>query len=196
MKLLLDNPVSLSIAAPCTHRDAVEGIAKQSQKPIAIQSLADDLSQIKLVRCKVILGLAGDAIDDIAANYKDMRWWISKVGLNMAVVPPAAAKLSRFDEVAGKLYVHRSKDGRLSKDLLMAIAGKLDASGFALSELQPAQWRPISEHNQKNSRRAIKTFEQACRHRVGVRSVRRRLYVARERYTAANPPSSTLTQVS
>jgi hypothetical protein len=195
-KVLRDNHVSLSIPGPCTLRDVVDGIARQSQVPIAIQSLADDLSQTTLPRGKVVFGLAGNAIDKIAVNYTDMRWWISKVGLNMAIVPPVEAKLSRFDDAAGKLYVDKSKDGGLPKDLLMAIAKKLDADGFSLKELQPAQRRPISEYNQRNPRSAIKTFAQACRHRVGVRSVRRRLYVARERCMKAIPSISPLPRMS
>jgi len=124
------------------------------------------------------LGLAGDEIDKIAANYEGMHWWILKDGLNMAIVPPTAAKLSRFDELAGKLYVGMWKDGKLSKESLMTIAKELDVAGFSLKELQSAQWRLLDQYNQRNPRQAIKTFEQACRHRVFVRSVRRRLYVA------------------
>jgi hypothetical protein len=175
----------------------VERIASRCQEPIAIQSLARDLSQTKLVRGKVIFGLAGDEIDKIASQYEDLRWWISKEGLNMAIVPPAAAKLSEFDELAGKLYVDMSKDGKLSKDLLKMIAKKLDTAGFTLKkQLQPAQWTPIATYNQKYARKPIKTFEQACQHRLSVRSIRKRLYVARERYTAAILPVSPLPKVS
>lgn len=183
---LLLNHVSLTIPAPWSHHDAVEVIARQSEEPITIQSLAVILSQKRFVRDKTVFGLAGDEIDKVAANYEDMHWWISKEGLNMAIVPPAATKLSRFDEVAGKLYVDSSKDGKLSKKLLMIIAKKLDAAGFNLRELQPAQLRPISLHNERNPRNPIKTFEKACLHAVYVRSVRKRLYVARERYMQAS----------
>lgn len=164
--------------------------------PIAIHSLADALSRTKLLRGKVIFGFAGDEIDKIADQYEDMRWWISKDGLHMAIVPPAAAKLSRFDELAGKLFVDRRKDGRLSKESLMVIAKELDAAGFLLREqLQPAQWKPISEHNQKHARHAIKSFKDACQP-LFVRSVRRRLYVARDRYLDANSPGSSLPRAS
>jgi len=194
--LVLDNHVSLSIPAPWTHRDAVEKIASQSREPIPIQSLADALSETKFVRGKVIFGFAGDKIDQIASNYEDMHWWISKEGLNMAIVPPAATNLSRFDEFAGKLCVDKWKDGKLSKKSLMEITKKLDGAGFTLKELQPAQLRPISNHNQRNSRNPIKTFMTACLHGTYVRSVRRRLYVARERYMRANFPASPLPGVS
>jgi hypothetical protein len=193
---LLLNHVSLGIPGPSTHRDEVEAIARQSPMPIAIHSLADVLSQTRLLRGKVIVGFVGDKIDDIAAQYEDMRWWISKEGLNMAIVPPAAAKLSRFDELAGKLFVDRRKDGKLSKESLMVIAKELDAAGFRLREqLQPAQWKPISVHNRKYAKHPIKSFKDACQPRY-VRSVRRRLYVARDRYLDANSPGSSLPGVS
>ena len=80
----------------------------------------------------------------------------------MAIVPPAMAKLSRFDEFAGKLYVNGSKTSKLPNKLLMTIVKKLDVAEFTLAELQRAQRKPISEHNQRNPRQAIKTFEQAC----------------------------------
>jgi hypothetical protein len=193
---LLLNHISLSIPALDTHRDILEKIASHSQVPITIHSLADVLSQRKSPRGKTIFGFVGDEIGKIAAQYDDMRWWISKKGLNMAIVPPAAAKLSRFDEFAGKLCVDRWKDGKLSKKSLIEVAKKLDAVSFTLRELQPAQWGPISKYNQMNSRQAFKTFGQVCRYPKYVRSIRRRLYVARERYMKANFPVSSLSKVS
>jgi len=180
-KLLLDNLANISVPAPCTHREIVETIARQSQKVIAIESLAPVLSRTKFVRGTVHLGSAADEIDKIAMNYEEMQWWISKNGLNMAIVPPAMAELSRFDEFAGKLYVDGSKTSELSDELLMTIVKELDVAEFTLAELQPAQRKPIFEHNQKNSRQAIKTFKKACFYPRFVRPIRRRLYVARDR---------------
>ena len=185
-KLLLDNLVNYTVPAPSTYREIVETIARQSQKIIAIESLAPVLSRTKFVRGKVIFGSAGDEIDNIAAQYKGMQWWISRQGLNMAVVPPAMAKLSRFDEFAGKLYVDGSKTSKLSHKLLMTIVKRLDVSEFSLNELQRAQLKPINEYNQRNPRKAIKTFEKACLHPRFIRSIRRRLYVARDRYMKAH----------
>lgn len=195
-KLLL-NHVSLTIPGLCTHRDLVEAIARQSQVPFAIQALADVLSQTKLPRSKVIFSFVGDEIDKIATNYDGMHWWISKEGLNMAIVPPRAANLSRFDEFAGNLCVDKWKDGKLSKDSLVAIAKEVDVARFTLKEeLQPAQWKPIAEYNKRNPRQPIKTFEKVSRNLLYVRSVRRRLYVARERYIKANFLDSSLSSVS
>jgi hypothetical protein len=175
----------------------VEAIARQSKEPFAIQLLSDVLSQTKLPRGKVIFGLVGDEIDKIADQYEDMRWWISREGLNMAIVPPALARLSGFDQLAGKLYVDMSQDGKLSKENLMVIAQKLDLDGFTLKEqLQPAQWRAIAEYNRKYAREAIKTFGRACQHRLSNRSIRKRLYVARDRYMATNSPIRSLPKVS
>jgi hypothetical protein len=196
-ELVLNNHVSLSIPAPCTHRDVIEKIASQSQRPIAIQSLADDLSRTKFVRGKAIFGFAGDKIDQIAANYEGTHWWISEEGLNIAIVSPAATKLSRFDKFAGKLYIDKWKHGKLSKVVLAVIAKKLDVARFTLKEeLQPGQWNLIAEYNQRNPRQPIKTFEKACVHRMSSRAFRRRLYVARERYIKAISHVSSLSSVS
>jgi hypothetical protein len=195
-KLLL-NHASLTIPAPWTHRDALEAIARHSQMSVMIHSLADVLSKKNLPRGKTIFDTVGNAIDKIAVQYKDVYWWISKEGLNMAIVPPAARNLSPFDEAAGKLYVERSKDGNLSKELLVAIAEELDAARFLLKDHLPqAQRTRIAEYNQRNPRAAVKTFEKACLHRVFGRAVRRRLYVARGKYVKANTPVSSFPDVS
>jgi hypothetical protein len=185
--LLLNNFASISVPAPCTHRDVVEAIATRSQLPLAIASVTDELNRTTLIRGKSIFSLAGNAIDKIVVQYEGMRWWISKEGLNIAIVPPAAPPLSRFDQLAGKLYVDKSKNGALSKEALMAIATELDTAQFSLKEeLQRGQWKAIALHNQKYSRRPIKTFKKACEG-IFARSVRRRLYVARDRYLKAYP---------
>jgi hypothetical protein len=129
-KLLLDNLVNISVPAPGTYREIVEMIASKSQKVIAIESLAPVLNSTKLVRGRVLIGSAGDKIDQIAMHYEEMQWWISKKGLNIAIVSPAMAKLSRFDEFAGKLYVDGSKTGKLPNKLLTTIANKLDVAEF------------------------------------------------------------------
>src|ERR1700675_4780390 len=163
IKSFEDSFVSLTMPARSTHRDALEAIARQCQPPIAIESLAKNLGENQFLRGKTIFRLASDAIDDIAQQYEDMRWWMSKNGLNMVNVPKAAKTISRFDELAGKLYVEGSKDNRLSKGLLIAIAKALDDAHLPLSELQPAQRAPISDFNQRNARQAVKSFVEACR---------------------------------
>lgn len=195
--LILENFVSTSVPAYSTHRDLVEKIARESTKPIPIASIPDDLSQRKFIRGKTVHGSVGDEIDKIAAQYENIYWWISKEGLTMAIVSPSAPKLCPFDVLAGKFCVDRWNNGRLSKQDLMVIAKELDAAGFLLREqLQPAQWKLIAEYNQRNPRRPIKTFEKASLHRRFVRAVRRRMYVARKKYVAANAPVLSLPGMS
>jgi len=186
IKFLEDSFVSLTIPPRSTHRDAVQAIAKHCQ--IAIESLGGNLGERQFPRGKTIFDLGGNAIDDIAQQYEDMCWWMSKNGLNIVDVPRATAKISRFDELAGKLYVDGSKDGKLSEELLFTIAKALDEADFSLKNLQPAQWKVISKYNQKNARHAVKSLEQASRHPRLVRSVRKRLYVARQRYNSSITP--------
>jgi hypothetical protein len=194
LKLLEGKIVSLTIPAGKTHRDELEAIARQLL--LEIESLDERLSETQFVRGKTVFRLACNEIDDIAVNYNNMLWWISKDGLNMANVQPAAAKISRFDDFAGKLYVDGSNDGKLSKTLLMSIAKALDGAGFDLKVLQPAQRKPLSEYNRKYAKRAIKTFERACCNPKFAGWIRRRLYVARERYTKANPSVAQLPKAS
>lgn len=186
--LILDNFASLTVPAPCTLRDVVEQIAKQSRNRIPIESLSDELNQPVLLRGKTIFGSPGDQFDQIAANYTNMQWWISGNGLNMAVVTPEAAQLSDFNRLSGGPAMSKEKNGRLSKDAVLEIAKAIDEAGYTLQkELQPAQWKPIARYNQTYSTRAIKTFEKAVENSKFIRCVRRRLYVARDKYRKANP---------
>jgi len=114
-------------------------------------------------------------------NYHNMRWWITDKGLNMGGVVPDRVQLSPFDELAGKLTLANWK-GRLSKDAFLEIAKELDKAGFCLKdELQPAQWTVIAQHNQKYSKNAIRTFDQAARNPRFTRYIRKRLYIARNK---------------
>jgi hypothetical protein len=119
-------------------------------------------------------------------NYHNMRWWITDKGLNMGAVVPDRVRLSAFDELAGKLTIANWKGG-LSRDALLKIAKELDKAGFSVrNELQPAQWKEIAEHNQQNSKNAIRTFDQAARNPRFTRHVRRRLYIARNKVKGIN----------
>jgi hypothetical protein len=96
LKSLAGKFVNFTIPAGSTHRDEVEAIARQFQPPVAIKSLEEKLSEKRFVRSKTIYGLVADEIDEIAANYEDMHWWVSEDGLNMAIMSPATPKLSRL----------------------------------------------------------------------------------------------------
>jgi hypothetical protein len=116
-----------------------------------------------------------------------MRWWMATGGLVVDVVLPEAAPLAKFDREAGKLTCERTVGGQqLSAEVILEIVTLLDAAGFSLStDLQPAQWKPIAAFNQKYARAAVKTFAAAASHPQFSRAVRRRLYVARDRYRTA-----------
>ena len=179
------NFVSLSVPAGSTHRFAVEEIARTARRPIPIQSLCEELSDRKLIRGGTFFGLAGDGFDQIARNYDDMQWWVSDEGLNVAILPQDMEVLSPCDDLAGSVAVELWGDG-LSLEALSSIAKAIDQAGFTLQEqLEPAQWKPISDHNRRIARSAIKTFSQAAGDKRFVRSVRKRLYRARERYLQA-----------
>jgi hypothetical protein len=184
--VLLDNIVSLTMPAGSSHREAVEHIACQASKPFPIVSISKLLDENKSLRGRVYYGDAGQQIDKILHNYPRMRWWMEKDGLVIDAVPLSANRLSDFDQKAGKLVCEGTTDGKLSADSVRQIAAGLDAAGFSLSEsLQPAQWKPIADHNRKHAKSAIKTFAAAVSHPKFVRSIRLRLYVARERYQKA-----------
>lgn len=180
----LDTHVDLIIPPHSTHVEVLKIIVSQVQPPLKIELLDEMLNQIGFPRGKTIFGLAGDAIDNIASNYDQMHWWFSKDGLNMLSGQLAAHEISAFDKLAGKLVLDGSKNGRISKELLMAIAEELDKAGFTLKkELQLAQWAPIGSHNQIRGRgNPITTFVGVCQKRLLAKWVRKRLYVARERY--------------
>jgi hypothetical protein len=171
-----------------THRDALEQIAEGR---FHIKSIPELLSERKSIRGRVFFGDAGRQIDQIVENYRarNMRWWMAKDGLVVDVVSPKQSQLSKFDCVAGGLVVKNWVSGKLSKSALQEIAAELDSEGFPVrDQLQRAQQEEVADYNQKHAKRAIKTFTAAIRHRHFVRYVRRRLYVARDRYQAANQP--------
>jgi hypothetical protein len=139
-------------------------------------------ARLTILRGQSLFGYAGDVINEIAMNYHNMRWWITDKGLNMGAVIPARVHLSAFDELAGKLTLANWKDDGLSRDAFLEVAKELDKAGFRLKdELQPKPWKAIAQHNQKYSKNAIKSFEQAARNPRFARSVRRRLYIARKK---------------
>jgi hypothetical protein len=183
--------VSISLPSGSTDRDALGQIADVADARFDIKSIPELLSERKSIRGTVFFGDAGRQIDQIVENYGDrhMRWWMAKDGLVVAVVSPKQNQLSKFDCVAGGLVVKNLVSGRLSKSALQEIAAELDSRGFpVLDQLQRAPQKEVAGYNHKYVKKAIKTFTAAIGHRHFVRYVRRRLYVARDRYQAANQP--------
>jgi hypothetical protein len=187
--LATDNHVSWSIKAGSDDHAKLLEIAAAAERPFAVVSMPPFiLERTTSPRGSTVFDCAGTAIDKIVRQYPGLRWWMSKEGLVVADVPPVSKPLSGFDLLAGSLMAEHRVGGRLSQDALRRIAVALDTAGFSLKDyLQPAQWGPIAEFNQKHSKAAIKTFTKAIEKPRIVCYIRRRLYVARDRYLEARP---------
>lgn len=193
-----ENFINISRPAGSSHRSDIQEMAGAATRPFAVAYLSERLDEIKSIRGRTYFGEVGRKIDDILENYPGMQWWMEKGGLVIDTAAPDTSQLSEvdtsqlseFDRMAGKLTFDGTQNGRLSADTIRQIADELDRAGFALAKnLQPAQWKPIAAYNQKYSRNAIKTFAMVASNPNFVRSVRRRLYVARERYQKAHRPN-------
>jgi hypothetical protein len=190
MGVLRGNFVNLSMPAKSTHFDHLMEIGRSSHKPFPIKFLSDKLRELQYPRGRSYLGKTVDVIRGILLNYPYLRWWMEEDGLVVDEVKVELGPLSDFDRVAGPLVVEHWENDKLSASSLEFIASRLDAEGFPLKgSLQPAQWEPIAVYNQKYSKSPIKTFSAALRQPRFVRSVRRRLYVARDRYLNALRPA-------
>lgn len=175
---------NLTAPVGSSHREDVQQMAGASSLPIVL--ISPLLDEIKSIRGRTYFGNLGRQINKILDNYPGMLWWIAKDGLVIDVVPHDAEGLSEFDRRAGKLACDGAQGGRLSADAVLKITAELDSAKFKLSvNLQPAQWKPIAEYNKKYGKKAMKTFTAAVSNPKFAHSVRRRLYVARERYRKA-----------
>jgi hypothetical protein len=80
---------------------------------IPVESLPDELDGPVATRGQVVFDFAGDAFDEIARYYTNLEWWVSDVGLNMAIVAPSIAEhVPTFDELMG----HRKRRKRRRVD--------------------------------------------------------------------------------
>jgi hypothetical protein len=184
-----NNHASFSLPADVTHRDVIEELAKRCDPPLPIESLSGLEGGFRYLRAITIFSNAREVVERVARNYEGVHWWVSEHGLNMCKIPLSVKPLSEFDRLAGKLYAETATDGRLSKAALLAIALQLDDAKLSLKDhLQPQFWALIAQHNQKNPKSPIKTFVKACSSPRFQRSVRRRLYVARENYLTSISP--------
>jgi hypothetical protein len=185
------NPVSISLPEDSSHWDAVHAIAGHANCPLPVKHVSDVLKEHRAIRGRSCFGDVGDQIEKILNNYPTLRWWMESEGLVIDKPKVDLAPLLPFDRFAGALVHSSWTNGRLPKGSLMAIAQQLDTEKFKLRDcLQPAQWVPISKCNQKYASKAIQTFEAAARHHIFVRQIRRRLYLARDRYRRAHRPKA------
>lgn len=190
--LVINNRITLSVKAGCDDHTILLEIAAAAMRPFPVVSLPPFTPErVASPWGKSIFDYVGTAIDQIVGQYPGFRWWISRDGLVVAAVPPVTKPLSEFDRLAGRLMAESCADGKLSAEVLRCIAVALDTADFFLKDhLQPSQWKPIAEFNQKYSKAAVKTFTQAVKRSQFERSIRRRLYVARDRYLAARPEAA------
>jgi hypothetical protein len=175
---VLENVVNCTVSAPCTDRDVLEQIARQS-KPIPIESLPDVLNETVHPRGRTLLGFCGSRIDEIARNYPSMQWWVSKNGLHMEVIPDS--KLSDFDALAGRLMFEarprRGENKRLPMAEYEKIARELDHAGFEPVDCLEGKHREaLADWNRKYPRKAIKTSSAALSNKVPGVDLRRAVY--------------------
>jgi hypothetical protein len=80
---------------------------------IPVESLSEDLNQ-PVPGSAVIHGFAGDELDQIAEYYDTMQWWLSDIGLNMAIVSPATSvpSIPAFDELVGRATLAEPAEAR------------------------------------------------------------------------------------
>lgn len=194
---ILNNVINCTAPANCTDRDVVEQIAKQATIQIPIESLPCELEQRVHVRGMVCFGCPGKYFDQIARNYDQMQWWISKDGLNMEAA--TIARLSTFDALAGKLMFEarplRSTTGRLATEEYTRIAAQLDEARFKPKKYLEGKAREhLADWNQKHPSKAIQTFQDAWSVKIpGLdlrRAVHRRLYRAESAWKLQLPLSA------
>jgi hypothetical protein len=200
--LILNNVVSCSLAAPCTHRDVVKQIARQSWKYIPIEFLPTILQNSVHSRGRTFFGFPRDYFDKIACNYARMRWWVSELGLNMKVIASTGPSVPEFDELAGRLMAEarsqRLSNGRLPLAEYNKIAVALDEAGFRLqNHLERAFRRKLADWNQKHPNQAIHTFYAALDATIALpvlsvlrRGVQKRLNRAESRWERLNKMSA------
>ena len=190
LSLLADNPVSASLPPGSTHFDLFHAMAKAASRPIRIKSLHASLKDSAAPRGRTVFGHIGNEIEKIMANYPSLRWWMEEKGLVVGDARNGLDQISRFDRIAGALVAEHWNAGRLKKESLVQIAEELDREGFQLRDnLQPAQWKLIANHHQKIRRQAIRSFSDGVKDRRFAGAVRRRLYVACDRYEKALEPA-------
>jgi hypothetical protein len=176
---ILENVVYCTVYAPCTDRDALEQIARQSQPPIPIESLPDVLNETVHPRGRTLFEFCGNRIDQIARNHPAMQWWISKNGLHMEAI--VDSNLSEFDALAGKLMSEarprRGENKRLPIAEYEKIARELDRVGFRPIDCLEGKHRDeLANWNRKYPRKAIKTFSAALSNNVPGVDLRRGVF--------------------
>jgi len=71
-RLMEDNFVSHSVAAPCTQLDVVKQGAQQTPTPVAIESVSNLLARDTFIRGRLVFDPLGNALDKVALNYPNV----------------------------------------------------------------------------------------------------------------------------
>jgi hypothetical protein len=76
VKVLLDNPVAVSLRPSSSHRDALEAIARSAQLPFEIGFLQELLKDRRFPRGNTYSGYVGEIIGQIVSNHDEqgLRW--------------------------------------------------------------------------------------------------------------------------
>jgi hypothetical protein len=185
---ILNNVISCTAPANCTDRDVIEQISKQATIQIPIESLPRELERKVHVRGMACFGFPGNYFDQIARNYDQMQWWVSKNGLNMEAAP--IVSLSPFDALAGKLMFDarplRGTTGRLPLEEYKKIAAQLDKAGFGpQNHLEGTSCKNLANWNQKHPRKAVRTFHDALSTKLPNLDLRRAVYKRLQRAESA-----------
>lgn len=115
----------------------------------------------------------------------------------MGLLAPSAPKLSRFDELAGRLMcealAQKELNGRIRRAAYLEIALALDQAGFRpVVSLDGLVREKLADRNKAHSRNSIKTFEGAVNSKLSWlrRGMQKRLYRSAEKYRRSHPESS------
>lgn len=175
------NRVSCTVRSGSTHFDALKSIAESAERSIPLKFINEQLKGTVLVRGRAAFDDAWKAIDLIVTNYPGLRWWMTADGLVVDQVLPDLESLSEFERIVGSML---SGQPRISKEILQAVAQKLDSEGV-LFKLQPKEQGTITTENRKRRKKVIHNFSTAVANPITVRAIRRAIYRARAKYEQA-----------
>jgi hypothetical protein len=151
--------VNFSLPAECTYADVIQKIADQCN--LRVESLPEQLTR-KILRSYVVFGSAREYLYRIVGQpeNKNMGWTVEDGALQFG---DARTKLSRFDELVGRLAcaAQRTGKGWILPSEYSRIAAEVDRRG-----LRPREYVPgLADWNQKHPRVALHTFSAALAHR-------------------------------
>jgi hypothetical protein len=180
--LLLYNHVSCSVGAGSTDFDALKSIVRSVPRPFPVKHISEKLKEVSLLRGCTYFNDLRHVIDEIAMEYPRIRWWMTAEGLVVDEVPPELESLSEFERIVGSMQTGKN----ISKEVLEALAHRLDSAGVVLKDhLQPKEKETIAAHNRRRGPNQIHSFFAAVNDPILVRTIRRAIYRAREKYAKA-----------